>query len=70
MIPAMVPVPINRMETPITLDSPNSVNSISFLLFPVTSVHRIPPIGRAISGSMLIPAIGLRASRIITAIGP
>ena len=70
MIPAIVPVPIKRIDTPITLLSPNSVNSTVFFALPVTTIVTKPPRGSAINGSTLIPAIERRARRAITTIGP
>ena len=70
MMPAMVPVPISRMETPITLLRPNSVYSTRCLTCPVTRTLTIPPTGSAISGSMLMPKRGRSASRMITTRGP
>ena len=70
MIPAIVPVPINKIETPITLLRPNSVIEIVSFALPVTNTHTSPPNGSAISGSMLIPQSGRRANKIITTSGP
>ena len=70
MTPAMVPVPISRMDTPTTLDRPNSVIFTTFLIWPVTSMQMRPPVGRAMRGSMVTPARGRRASRTMTTRGP
>ena len=70
MIPAIVPVPISRMETPMTLVRPNSVYSIKCLALPVAIVLTAPPTGRAIRGSIAIPAMGRSASMMITTAGP
>ena len=70
MIPAIVPVPIRRIETPMTLLRPNSIYSTQFFTFPVAIILTKPPTGSAISGSMAIPAMGRRASMTITTTGP
>ena len=70
MIPASVPVPIRRIDTPTTLLKPYSVIDITSFIFPVTIMLISPPTGSAIRGSIDIPAIGLNASKIITTTGP
>ena len=40
------------------------------LMLPVTAMHVSPPTGRAISGSMEMPAMGRSASSTITTRGP
>ena len=70
IMPAIVPVPISRMETPMTLLRPNSVYSMKCFALPVAIVLTAPPTGSAMRGSIAIPARGRRASMIITTAGP
>ena len=70
MIPAIVPVPINSTETPITLLKPNSIYSLVRLMLPVARMLTRPPTGSAIRGSTLISNSGRSARRMITTNGP
>lgn len=69
IIPAIVPVPRRRMETPVTLERPNSANFENFFQFPVMTALTRPPAGSAIIGSIVTPK-DRSASRIITTSGP
>ena len=69
-IPATAPVPMRRMETPITLESPNSQYSAVFLQRPQTNIETIPPAGSATSGSTAIPHTGRSARSATTTTGP
>ena len=70
MIPAIVPVPIRRIDTPATLLRPNSANSRNCTRLPHAIAHTRPPSGRAINGSITIENIGRSANSIITVSGP
>ncbi len=69
-MPAMVPVPIRRMETPITFERPNSELATVSRHLPVTRLQTRPPTGSATSGSTAMPQSGRSASRTTTVRGP
>ena len=69
MIPAIVPVPINRIATTDIFCSPYSIlGRIFFHCFIQIAPHK-PPTGKAIKGSILIPAAGRNANKTIVTTG-
>lgn len=70
IIPAIVPVPSNNIHTPCILDNPKAKYSLELFRFPVAIRVTIPPIGRAIIGSITIGDTFPKNNNNIAIIGP
>ena len=69
-MPATVPVPMRRIDTPATLARPNSAYDTVSRHRPQTMMDMIPPAGSATSGSTATPHRGRIARSATTASGP
>ena len=67
--PAIVPVPIKSTATVDIFWRPYSILGRIFFHCFMQRIPQIPPMGRAIRGSMVIPAKGRRASKMIVTKG-
>ena len=70
MIPANVPVPTSKIAIPDIFSNPYDKHAAVSRHLPVAMIPTIPPTGRAIIGSITMPAIGRSANRIMVTIGP
>lgn len=69
MMPAIVPVPISRIATTDIFCSPYAIlGRMFFHCFMQIAPHK-PPTGKAIKGSILIPAAGRNANKTIVTTG-
>ena len=70
IIPATAPVPTKRTATGIIFVNPNVIYSLVCFHFPQAITPMIPPTGKAINGSTVIPANGRKANKRMATTGP